>query len=110
MARPRRDYLNDTASMVHEWANWCLINLPSSAIGFPKEAIDTRIGLGKGSNKPGSITPNLMMPRHVGRVDRAMYGIPADLYETIEDKYFAKKEVSDFRLNQPLIFIYARIN
>ena len=109
MPRQRRNYLSDTASMVNSWASWCLLNLPCNSISYPSSTAEARAGQGQGSNKPGSIQPNLMMPKPVQRVDRAIQGIPPDLYQHIEDKYFAGKQVSRFKEDQALIWISARI-
>jgi hypothetical protein len=86
-----------------------ILNLPCNAIGYPSSSVDARLGLGQGSNKPGSIQPNLMMPRPVQLVDRAIRDIPPDLYQHIEDKFFAGKKISRYKEDKALIWISARI-
>ena len=109
MSRPRREYLSQTSSDLASWASWVLRFLPSSSIGYPSCTAEATAGQGKGSNKPGSADPNLMMPKDVQRIDRALQDIPEDLYRPIEEKYFRGVGVSRHRLDQSLIWLAGRM-
>ena len=109
MARPRRDYMSQTASDLAAWASWVERFMPANSISYPSSSVEARLGQGQGSNKPTSAAPALMMPKDVQGVDRALRDIPEDLYQPIEDKYFRGKAVSRYRLDQTLIWISARI-
>jgi hypothetical protein len=111
MARPRRDYLKHTHTLVLDWAHWTIQHIQSSAIGYPKQTVEASLQEQHGSSGPAkSIAPDVMMPGSVARIDRAMRTIPADLYLVIQHKYFSGDEVSKHKHNAALMWVAGNIN
>ena len=109
MARPRRDYLQRTHIQVDGWANWVARHLHTSIIGYPSRTAESRAGEGLGDGKPGSKSPEVMMPEHVAKVDHAVRVMPKDLYVTVENYYINTQKVPRRKLNEALMWLSGRI-
>jgi len=109
MPRPRRDYLRKTHWWVQDWAEWMARHVDSSAIGYPRRTAESSAGEGRGSNKPGSICPEVIMPEHVATIDHAVRDMPQDLNATVIRKYRHGDTVSRRKLDEALIWLSGRI-
>lgn len=112
MARQRRDYLRFTHAMVHSWANWLLSCETHSAIGYPQQTVEGRLMAGEAggdSGRASSRVPDVMMPVHVAKVDRAMRIIPDDLRTVVEAHYLSGAKVSRGRLTEALQWLSGRL-
>ena len=105
--RKRRDYLQWAHDDCVEYADWCSRHLEVSAIGYPQMTAEASAGQGKGSNKPSTICPEIMMPCRVARVDHAVCAMPRNLREVIYRKYFDSKDVGRHTLESALTWIAA---
>ena len=109
MPRPRRDYLRKAHWLVQDWSEWMECHVDSSAIGYPRRTAESSAGQGRGSNKPGSICPEVIMPQHVATVDKAIRQMPTDLNVVVIRKYRQGIRVSRRKLDEALIWLSGRI-
>ncbi len=111
MGRHRRDYLKHTHALVHSWAHWTIRCEERSLIGFASMTVEGRLMAGEigGSGVGGSKCPEVMMPEHVARVERAMRGIPGDLGEAVRRFYFDGEDVGRSKVTEALQWLSGRL-
>ena len=109
--RPKRDHLKHVHDALTWWAEWTLRHLESSAIGFPSETAESRLReTGVRHAAPAhSISPEVMMPRGVATVDRAIRDMPAHLAQVVRERYVCGREVAHRKLDQALHWIAGRM-
>ena len=110
MARPRRDYLQQTHWLVVGWAEWLDRHVETSVIGYPSSTAEARAGEGAGCGDGKSKCPEVMMPAHVAVVDRAIRVMPNALYVVLVKKYQKQGKVSRHKLDESLTWLSGKLH
>ena len=113
MARQRRDYLQRVHDALVWWAEWHHTHIEMSAIGYPSMTLERRMMDGRlcsGGAVACSIAPEVLMPRSIARVDRAVREMPAELAGAVRRNYLEGEAVPRHALDAALHWLAGRMN
>lgn len=76
-----------------DWADWISRHIERSAIGYPSQTVESRMMEAAGADrcKPGSISPEVMMPPRVSKYDRVYNAMNGQWQHLIHLRYTERK-------------------